>query len=303
MKTKKLFCAFAVVATAFAMASCQSELVEEMIVDLNINVTATTTPEFEATIEDNCGNKVSTRTAVSSSPNSNGNYTLSWQAGDEISITDGYTSAIYATDNAGSNATFTRKSGNISCNASSFKAFYPSSLNPQNLELPLVQEYILGNVKNFPMYAETCNKTLSFKNLCGIFRLCLKNETGSTVKVKNVSVLADGRGLAGSFSIDNTGAAVVCGNNGVTLLCACPVELSACNGTDFNVILPKGDYCSLKLKITTEDGKVINMKSNSTISIRRSGITKVCVSLKPTTFDGGLEDITFCESDVDFSER
>lgn len=262
MKTKKLFCAFAVVATAFAMASCQSELVEEMIVDLNINVTATTTPEFEATIEDNCGNKVSTRTAVSSSPNSNGNYTLSWQAGDEISITDGYTSAIYATDNAGSNATFTRKSGNISCNASSFKAFYPSSLNLQNLELPLVQEYMPGNVKNFPMYAETCNNTLSFKNLCGIFRLCLKNETGSTVKVKNVSVLADGRGLAGSFSIDNTGAAVVCGNNGVTLLCACPVELSACNGTDFNVILPKGDYCSLKLKITTEDGKVINMKSN-----------------------------------------
>ena len=167
----------------------------------------------------------------------------------------------------------------------------------------MVQEYVPGNVKNFPMYAETCNNTLSFKNLCGIFRLCLKNETGSTVKVKNVSVLADGRGLAGSFSIDNTGAAVVCGNNGVTLLCGCPVELSACNGTDFNVILPKGDYCSLKLKITTEDGKVINMKSNSTISIRRSGITKVSVSLKPTTFDGGLEDITFSESDVDFSER
>lgn len=70
MKTKKLFCAFAVVATAFAMASCQSEPVEEMTVDLNINVTASTTPEFEATIEDNCGNKVSTRTAVSSSPNS-----------------------------------------------------------------------------------------------------------------------------------------------------------------------------------------------------------------------------------------
>lgn len=65
----------------------------------------------------------------------------------------------------------------------------------------------------------------------------------------------------------------------------------------------KGDYCSLKLKITTEDGKVINMKSNSAISIRRSGITKVSVSLKPTTFDGGLEDITFSESDVDFSER
>lgn len=153
------------------------------------------------------------------------------------------------------------------------------------------------------MYAETSNRTLSFKNLCGIFRLSLKNETGSPVKVKNISVLADGKGLAGSFSIDKTGAAVVCGNNGVTLLCGCPVELSSCNGTDFNVILPKGDYCSLKLKIITEDGKVINMKSNTVISIRRSGITKVCVSLKPATFDGSLEDITFSESYADFSSR
>lgn len=146
---KEFYLCFRSCSNCISMASCQSELVEEMTIDLNLNVTTTTTPEFKATIEESCGNKISTRTAVSGSPNSNGNYTLSWQAGDEISITDGNTSAIYATDNADSNATFTRKSGNISCNASSFKAFYPSSLNPQNLELPLVQEYVAGNVKNF----------------------------------------------------------------------------------------------------------------------------------------------------------
>lgn len=154
------------------------------------------------------------------------------------------------------------------------------------------------------MYAESCSTTLQFKNLCGILRVSLKNlDTDNSTNIKNITVIADGKGLSGKFTIGECGAAVTCGTGTATLNCTTPVALNSCYATDFNIILPKSEYCGLKLKITTEDGKVINMKAQSAINIRRSGITKVNIALNPATFTGGLEDITITESDVEFNER
>lgn len=301
MKSKTLFAAMA--ALSFALTSCESLVIsEEMTIDLNLFVTESTTPEFEAFVEDGCSG--TTRTALSNATNSSGNYYLTWENGDAISITDGTSSAIYKTAESGSKVKFEKESGSISNCAPSYKAFYPSYLTPQNMELPVIQEYVENGVKDFPMYAESSNTTLQFKNLCGILRVSLKNQDEcNPVKVKSITAIAEGKGLSGKFTIGECGAAVTCGVGTATLNCSSPVALNSCLTTDFNIILPKGEYCGMKLKITTADGKVVNLKAQGAINIRRSGITKVNIALKPTTFTGGLEDITITESDVEFNER
>lgn len=300
MKAKIYFTAMAL--ASLSLVSCESIITEEMTIDLNLSITESTTPEFEAFVEDGCSG--TTRTALSNTTNCNGNYYLTWQKDDAISITDGTNSAIYKTTECGANAKFEKESGRISNTVAMYKAFYPSYLTPQNMELPVIQEYVEKGVKDFPMYAESCSTTLQFKNLCGILRVSLKNlDTDNYASIKNITVMVDGKGLSGKFTIGECGAAITCGTGTATLNCASPVALNSCSATDFNIILPKGEYCGMKLKITTEDGKVINMKAQGAINIRRSGITKVNIALKPATFTGGLEDITITESDVEFNER
>lgn len=301
MKTKTIITTM-IVAT-FSLVSCETVFKEEMTIDLNLSVSEATTPEFEAFVEDGCSG-TTTRTTLSNTPNGNGNYYLSWEKDDAISITDGTNSAIYKTSECGANVKFEKELGSVSNTASTYKAFYPSYLTPQNMELPVTQEYVENGVKNFPMYAESCNTTLRFKNLCGILHVSLKNlDTENSARIKNIMVMADGKGLSGKFTIGECGAAVTYGSGTVTLICTSPVVLNSCSATNFNIILPKGEYCGMKLKITTEDGNVINMKAQGAINIRRSGITKVNIALKPTTFTGGMEDITITESDVEFNER
>lgn len=301
MKSKTLFAAMAV--ASLSLVSCESVITEEMTIDLNLSVSDATTPKFEAFVEEGCSG-TTTRTALSNTTNCNGNYHLIWEKDDAISITDGTSSAIYKTVECGANVKFEKASGRISNTASSYKAFYPSYLTPQNMELPVIQEYVENGVKDFPMYAKSCNTTLQFKNLCGILRVSMKNlDTNNSTSIKNITVMADGKGLSGKFTIGECGAAVTCGTGTATLNCTSPVVLNSCSATDFNIILQKGEYCGMKLKITTEDGKIINMKAQGAINIRRSGITKVNIALKPVTFTGGLEDIAITESDVEFNER
>lgn len=286
-----------------SMVSCESVISQEMEVELNFPLTESENHTFEAFVEDGCSG-TTTRTALSNTTNCNGNYSLTWEKGDAISITDGTNSAIYKTAECGANVKFEKSSGHISNTALTYKAFYPSYLTPQNMELPVIQEYVENGVKDFPMYAESCNTTLQFKNLCGILRISLKNlDTDNSARIKSITVMADGQGLSGKFTIGECGAAVTCGTGSATLNCESPVALSSCSATDFNVILPKGEYCGMKMKITADDGNVVNMKAQGVINIRRSGITKVNIALKPATFAGGLEDITITESDVEFNER
>lgn len=299
MKTKTIMAAMAV--ALLSLTSCDTVITQEMQFDFTQVEDAN--PMFEAFVEDACAGTTA-RTTLSSTTNSNSNYYLTWEKNDAISITDGCNTAIYKTAECGSNVKFEKGSGNISNTASTYKAFYPSSLTPQNMELPAIQEYVANGVKDFPMYAESCNTTLQFKNLCGILRVSLKHlDTNQCASVKNITIAVDGKGLSGKFTIGECGAAVTCGTGTAMLNCTSPVALNACSATDFNVILPKGEYCGMKLKITTEDGKVVNLKAQGTINIRRSGITKVNVALKPATFTGGQEDITITESDVEFNER
>ena len=247
--------------------------------------------------------KPTTRTALSGNINTDGCYSLYWASGDEICISDGEKSEIYATDgDYSSTAEFSHKSGTVSGNAAEYTAFYPSKITVSNRVLPSTQNYVKNNVEYFPMYAKSDNKELAFKNLCGIIRLCIKAGENEEVNIASIS-LSSNKGMSGAFTIGDDNEAVVDGADGVVLNCMEPCSLYTSVTTDFNVIVPQGNYNPLKIKIRNADGKEINFESEDAITVMRSEITRINLTIFKSSFNTSLETIPITDSDVEFTER
>lgn len=245
----------------------------------------------------------STRTSISGYTNDDGCYALYWTKGDAISISDGVNTAVYTTsDSNSSTAEFVLSEGFVNNSASQYTAFYPSTITMSNMVLPATQNYVSDNVENFPMCAVSTNKDLAFKNLCGIIRFSLKSEESGQVSISSISLSAD-QGMSGTFTVGDDNAAVVSGSDGVVLNCADAKMLYTTSATDFNIIVPQGEYNPLKVKICEADGKEINLVSEGAISVKRSEITRIILTLAKSTFDTSLETIPITDSDVDFTER
>lgn len=254
---------------------------------------------FSATIE----TTPSTRTSLSGYTNSDGCYSLNWTSGDAISISDGTSTAVYTTDDSyTSTAEFICSEGKISNTANQYIAFYPSTITTANMVLPTTQNFIDKNIEKFPMRAVSTNKELAFKNLCGIIRFCLKSEESGQVEVSSISLSAD-KGMCGAFTVGDDNAAVVSGSNGVVLNCAEPEMLYTTSDTDFNIIVPQGVYNPLKVKICDANGKEVNFVSEGAITVKRSEITRITLTLAKSSFETSLETIPITDSDVDFTER
>ena len=245
----------------------------------------------------------STRTSLSGDTNDDGCYSLYWSKGDAISISDGVSTAVYVTgDSNSSTAEFTKSEGSISNTASLYTAFYPSTITVSNMVLPASQNYVSDNVENFPMRAVSTNKDLAFKNLCGIICFSLKSEESGQVCISSIILSAD-QGMSGTFTVGEDNAAVVTGTDGVVLTCAESEQLYATSTTDFNIIVPQGEYNPLKVKICDADGNEVNLVSEGAISVKRSEITRITLTLAKSTFETSLETIPITDSDVDFTER
>jgi hypothetical protein len=285
---------FFIIAATLLCVSCEKTFVMET--ELEIGSRSET---FTATIE--C--EPSTRTSLSDFNSNESFYSLIWSKGDAISISDGAKTAIYTTDdNYSSTAEFIRSEGSISNKASQYTAFYPSTITTSNMVLPATQNYVEDNVENFPMRAVSTSKDLSFKNLCGIIRFSLKSEEIGQISISSISLSAD-KGMSGTFTVSEDNAAVVSENNGVILSCGVPQSLYRSSTTDFNIIVPKGSYNPLKVKITDSDGREINLVSEEAITVKRSEITRITLTLAKSAFETSLETIPITDSDVDFTER
>lgn len=293
MKAKLFLSAIAM--TMFV--SCEIVEVQEIVIEPD---NMEDTPAFSAFTE----REPQTRTAISDYSNSSNYYSLNWVKGDEISISDGTNTATFVTDDDGSNsAVFTCKTGNVKTAADTYEAFYPSSITPTNMVLPATRNYVENNVEEFPMYAVSESKDLDFKNLCGIIRFSIKSDETGSVNISKISMSSDNLGMSGKFTIGKDNSAVVKGTDGIVLSCTDPVPLYNTMETDFNIIVPKGSYNPLKVKVVDENGKEINLESQSPINVKRSGITKIRLTLNSSTFDSSLEKIQITESDVEFTDR
>ena len=282
------------IAAMTLLASCEESF--EMETNLEID---NPSEVFTASTE----SEPSTRTSLSGYTNGDGCYSLYWSEGDAISISDGVSTAVYTTgDSYSSTAEFAKSEGSISNTASQYTAFYPSSITVSNMALPTTQNYVNDNVENFPMRAVSTNKELAFKNLCGIIRFSLKSEESGQVSISSISLSAD-KGMSGIFTVGDDNVAVVSGIDGVVLNCAEAKMLYTTSTTDFNIIVPQGEYSPLKVNICDADGKEINLVSEGAISVKRSEITRITLTIAKSTFDTSLETIPITDSDVDFTER
>ncbi|MBQ9184630.1 MAG: hypothetical protein IJ151_02010 [Bacteroidales bacterium] len=296
MKTNKLLTL--TVFFAFAFISCTKEAVTY---GLNTETNAGTDNKakyFVASVE----SSPLTKTALYESKDG---YDLKWSYKDRIKVYSGNAAVLFETESSyATSANFSPVDGAHLPAADKYIAFYPASLDKDNLTLPEKQTWTLDSVKGFPMYAESDTRNLSFHNLCGIIRFRIKVKTADTFNVSKITLSCENSGLSGAFRIVNDAAVVTSKNTAVTLECNSAVNLYTFTATDFFITVPAGNYYPLLVNIASSDGKEKNYVSDGSIPVKRSEITSINLTIDASsTTDGSLESIPVSDIDVNFSER
>ena len=284
-------------------AACEVEVIHEHHVNLDGEGTSENVPGSNMVVQATIGQEtMDSRTVFSGKEDDK--QTLVWNAGDEISICTATQKAIYSTEDENTqSAEFFFKSGYVNENSNRFVAFYPSSLSLDNMKLPAVQDYIKDNVSNFPMYAYSTNKTFEFKNLCGIIRLRLKTTTDAGLDISKIYLTSASGGMSGEFTLDDYAAVVKDQESDVMLQCGNGVQLNDATFTDFNIVVPKGEYEPLFITIVETSGTAVTYRSKAPVSVSRSCITRISLVLNTEDFTGSLEDLPIYDADADFEDE
>ena len=201
---------------------------------------------------------------------------INWVEGDEVMIYGTVQNGLYkATPDAedATVATLTKVGQQVISNGGVFRAIYPaaSAVSATSFTIPAVQESVDGSLANtFPMYAESYDENLQFKNLCGVLKIHLQQEGA---KVSRIVVTAASE-INGTFNINNSGEEpAISYNNGgnctTTLLCSEAQDIT--NGKDFYIYMPAGEYSGLSIKLQNEGyGVEKNAPANVAVEILRS---------------------------------
>ena len=215
---------------------------------------------------------------------------LNWVAGDEIAVYGTAGRGIYTAtpQTPATVALFDNVSGETG-NAP-FRAYYPTTLTTDGVHvtLPAVQTTADGSLTEFPMYAQSDDNTLAFRNLCGALKLHL---TKAGVSVSSIEVSTN-TPINGQYTLRYTGVPVIDyesnGTNSTVLECETPQPIA--NGKDFYIYLPHGNYTEMAFTITASDGSVCtkHSKANVAIYITRS---------QYTTINLGENDLEFVNSE------
>ena len=218
---------------------------------------------------------------------------LEWVGGDQIAVYGITGAGIYSAtpQTPATTAVFDNVSGETG-NAP-FRAFYPTSLTTDgvNITLPATQSYVEGSINEFPMYAESSDNQLAFKNLCGVLKLHL-TKTGVNISSITITTASE---INGTFSVSyNSGDPELTysanGTTITTLTCATPQSIA--EGKDFYIYLPEGSYSGLQIEMYTDDARYCIKHSNTTINVTRSQYTLITLGetlvFRPVGSKGGL---------------
>lgn len=264
MKTKQFYLMGIILPFTLTALSCQREIIPE-VTENDLSVPSLV---FSATIDEGL-----TKTALSETADG---YTVQWLSGDELTIVDAAShSGTYQTTGEGIKADFSFVSGSgTEASTAPFQAYYPAGIYRNgNLSLPSTQEYVAGNIKGAPMYAESNTNSLQFKNLGGIIRLNIST-TQSGKKVRRI-VLSANTGLSGPFSISNDAAVISSGSEGVSLDCGTDGVAIGSTATPFYIAVPAGSYTGLKITVITTDGLRQTRSAKSAINVGRNEVASI----------------------------
>ena len=213
---------------------------------------------------------------------------LSWTANDQVVIYGTAGSGIYAAQpqTPATNAVFNNVSGHSG--EAPYYAIYPADIATaaNTVTLPATQATTDGSLTGYPMYAESADNHLAFKNLCGLLKLHL---TKTNTSVSSITITANSE-INGNYTVNYNGgnptlAYVSGGTNTTTLTCTTAQAID--NGADFYVYLPAGSYTSLSIAITNDENITCTKSTNAgvTVNVYRSQYTTISLG----------------ENDLDFS--
>ncbi len=247
-------------AVAIALfASCAKE---------NVNSSA---PVFKGVTEN-----ISTRTSLAPVE---GGYSLVWNEGDLITVSNGTETAVYKATRGGSTVTEFVIVSPEPFSGDAFTACYPASLADGTL--PAVQEYAGASIVEAPMVAETSSavNTLDFRLVGGMIRLNVSTAL-SGVRVSAI-VLSSDQGFSGPCTIEGGIVAIAAGQGSdVTLDCGEGVEIGT-TATPFVVSVPVAKYTGLTVTILTSDGKqsVARLADDSSYTVVRGEMRALDINI------------------------
>ncbi len=212
---------------------------------------------------------------------------LNWVAGDQIAIfgSAGYGIFTAIPQTPATTAVFESVSGKTGDGP--FYAYYPSTLTSDGsyITLPATQTYEENSIHEFPMYAESTNNQLAFKNLCGVLKLHL---TKANTSISSIAISVDGV-INGDYEFRFYTASIptlsYLENGTNTIMLTCTTAQAIDNGKDFYIYLPADTYRDLTIKMTASDGKICTKgPATGSVVIERS---------KYSTITLGDDDLEF----------
>lgn len=226
-------------------------------------------------------------------------YHVTWNLDDKILINDlpfkatvgDVTTTYFAQDTTGDNSNEPP--------AAPYKAVYPYTIGRG---MPSVQNYAGNNVEILPMYAESDNENLAFKNMTGILKLNIRTSDAGIV-VKKIVITAD-QPMSGEYTVENYAAVISSGTEGVTLNCGEGVAISDDPvPVPFLVTVPANTYTGMTIKVYTVDGKVasVKMKSGASVTVERSKVYAADFPFNGFTKIDGLGGNALLPSGQDFN--
>ena len=228
-------------------------------------------PEFRAVMESVQDDSPATKTAIDGSA-------INWVTDDRIRIND----VEYKALSGGSTSADFERVGSVAPAGSTYKAVYPcdgSSCSEGTVTLAAsISDPLTGS--GFPMYAESTDGTLAFKNLCGLVCLNLKTTCG-TATVSSIKLEDSSLGMSGTCDIVSAGTGIwkaVPKSAGTSVTLTCSRDINASTAESFTLCVPPASYGALKITVTTDKGTVTRT-SNKAIEVVRSSTTTISLDL------------------------
>lgn len=267
---KVLFALASVAFLALGMTACQKD---ETVI------------KFKATIER--GNSKTSLNAV----NGDNEHPITWEPYDEIKVWGGNSMVGYhcITQSTGPTAEFVVADHNSSLGTyRSFAAGYPAEYwttgaGSHLVTLPVQRVYREEDMYKFPMYAESSNTELCFKNVCGVLKIVLPSFANTSLI--GIDVYANSA-IAGNFIVTmRDGIPHVANGSESEIEMQFDEPISLDGGKSFYIYLPPSDdltttggFNDFEMVFYTSDGHYGVAKANGPIRIERSKITTVTLN-------------------------
>ena len=215
-----------------------------------------------------------------------------WSEGDKVGV-------LYLSDGASVNDEFTLTEGAgqlkgkfegtlVSSQAADYYAVYPfsaeASVTSKAITLPLAatQKYAAGSFAagtnpSVAHFTYDNRSNLSFRNLCGLFKLQLKGEP--TITVASITLTdKGGKKLWGTASIDLSSvdsqpSVTIVGGSSELTLTDINVTLNASKAADFYFVVPAGSFeKGFTARLTDTNGNIYNLATDVDNTVRRSTV-------------------------------